>query len=91
MYHINQRELVFQWKDRDMRQLASVLFGIGDVLIAVGLIIGFSILPTTMFHDESDIAAGTSIGGVVGLVLAIGLIIMIRYLRDKWMGSDSSR
>ena len=67
-----------------MRELTHAVFGIGNVLIVVLFIIGFPIISGTLFHDERSINAGMSVGSVIGLVLAIGTILVIKKMRDRW-------
>lgn len=74
-----------------MRELTHMIFGIGNVLILVVFIIGFSILPVALFRNERAIDAGISVGGAVGLIMAIGLILAINKLRDRWISIESNK
>lgn len=69
-----------------MRGLTHAVIGIGNVLIVVIFIIGFSIISGSLFHDESSIDAGMSAGSILGLGIAIGTILAIKKLRDRWTG-----
>jgi len=66
-----------------MRELTGVAQGMVNVLILVGCFIGFSLIPIAVFHDEKAIAAGSTVGGIAGLIIAIGVIIAINHLRER--------
>ena len=67
-----------------MRGLTHAVIGIGNVLIVVIFIIGFSVISGALFHDESSIDAGMSVGSILGLGIAIGVILAIKKLRKRW-------
>jgi hypothetical protein len=67
-----------------MRNLTPAIYGIGNVLILVICLIGFSILPALFLGDEKAVEAGSSIGAAAGLFFAVGMIIGIKKIRD-WM------
>jgi hypothetical protein len=78
-------------KENEMRESTHMLFGIVNVLVVVIFIIGFSILSGALFHDEKAIDAGMSVGGIVGLGLAIGVIIAIKKTRDGLTRRESNK
>ena len=73
-----------------MRKLTRMLVGMGNVLILVACFIGFSAVSTAMFHDEKAIAAGATLGGISGLIIAIGAIAAINHIHERPRAKDTS-
>ena len=67
-----------------------MLVGVGNVLILAACFIGFSAVPTAVFHEEKAVAAGATIGGIAGLIIAIGVIAAINHIRERARTQDTS-
>jgi hypothetical protein len=70
-----------------MRECTHMLIGVGNCVILLACFIGFSIFPVAIFGDEKTIDAGATVGGIAGLLIAIGMIIAI----DKIYGRSRTR
>lgn len=69
-----------------MRELKDALAWIGGTLLIAGFLIGcgfLGMLPGAIVQDDNNMIVGMVIGGFFGFGLAVGVILVIRYLLRK--------